>query len=380
MKRNLIALAVTAALVAPIAAHAAPKVYGQINLSAESYEKDFDGTAKDEEYTRMQSNASRFGVREEVELTATLSAVYGIEWEVTAEGDDISDLKATTTIDVNGDGKIDSKDVQPVIATTVSGSKLDLVQRNRFLGLKHQALGTVKMGKYDTYLKLAQGKVDLFNDYNDADMQFTIAGENRINNVVGYESPKFMNTQLSVMSQTQDVAKGSKAGSSLSIVHNNEEMGLYVALASDMNVNSKTSLFGTRESDTMRLVGSYKIADLTLNALYSVSSAVADSKRADNKMYDDTETAYLIGGAYKLGDVVLKAQYSMAEVDDTSGLKDKDNLEKVQLTVGADYNITSKTRAFAWYTMQEETKEDSKKLSTHDTEVNILALGVETKF
>jgi hypothetical protein len=63
MKRNLIALAVAAALLPQSLLNAAPKVYGQINLSAESYEKDFDGTAKDEEYTRMQSNASRFGVK-----------------------------------------------------------------------------------------------------------------------------------------------------------------------------------------------------------------------------------------------------------------------------------------------------------------------------
>jgi predicted porin len=61
----------------------------QINLSAESYEKDVDGSAKDEEYTRMQSNASRFGVKGEDELTADLSAVYGIEWQVAAEGDDL---------------------------------------------------------------------------------------------------------------------------------------------------------------------------------------------------------------------------------------------------------------------------------------------------
>ena len=59
------------------------------------------------------------------------------------------------------------------------GNKLDLTQRNRFVGIKSQQFGTVKFGKYDTYLKLAQGKIDLFNDFA-ADMEFTIAGENRI--------------------------------------------------------------------------------------------------------------------------------------------------------------------------------------------------------
>lgn len=333
MKHNLIALAVAAALVAPMAANAAPKVYGQINISAEAYEKDFDGSAKDEEYTRMLSNDSRFGLKGEDELTATLSAIYAIEWQVSSDGE----------------------------AT-------DLAQRNRFVGIKHQEFGTVKMGKYDTYLKLAQGKVDLFNDF-DADMKYTIAGENRINNVVGYESPKFANTQINVMSQTQDTATVAKNGSSISVVHHDEDMGLYLALASDMNIEGRTALFGTsRESDTMRFVASYKVADLTLNCLYSTSENITGK---------DAETAYLLGAAYKLNDIVLKAQYSMAEADDTNAITDpKGSVERAQMTIGADYNFTSKTRAFAWYT----TKEDTKKAAINNVDETILALGVEHKF
>jgi len=55
MKRNLIALAVAAALITPMAANAAPKVYGKLNLSVESYKKDLDASANDEEYTRLQA-------------------------------------------------------------------------------------------------------------------------------------------------------------------------------------------------------------------------------------------------------------------------------------------------------------------------------------
>ncbi|PTQ88322.1 porin [Agitococcus lubricus] len=378
MKRNLIALAVLSATVAPLTAQANPKVYGQINLSAEAYEQDRDGSVNDQEFTRMQSNASRFGVKGEAELTGTLSAVYGIEWEVTADGDDISRLSASTTtaVDTNGDGKADSTDGKATSTSTISnGNRLDLTQRNRFIGIKHQDFGTIKMGKYDTYLKLAQGKVDLFNDFA-ADMQFTIAGENRINNVIGYESPKIMNTQFNIMAQTQDTASKATNGNSLSIVHHNEESGLYLALAADMGINGSSAVFSSRENDTMRLVGSYKIADLTLNALYSTSSAVVETKRADGKMYDDAETAYLLGAAYKLNDIVFKAQYSAAEADDTDGLAATANVEKTQATIGADYNFSSKTRAFVWYTMQEETK----KVAINNIETNILAIGMETKF
>ncbi len=369
MKRNLIALAVLTAAITPLTAQANPKVYGQINLSAEAYEQDKDGSVNDQEFTRMQTNASRFGVKGEAELTATLSAVYGIEWEVTAEGDDVSRLSVstTTTVDTNGDGKADSKDGKATSTSTISnGNRLDLTQRNRFVGIKHQEFGTIKMGKYDTYLKLAQGKVDLFNDFA-ADMQFTIAGENRINNVIGYESPKLMNTQFSVMTQTQDTATKATNGNSLSIVHHNEEAGLYLALAADLGINGSSALFSSRESDTIRLVGSYKIADLTANLLYTTSEKIDGT---------DAETAYLLGAAYKLGDVVLKAQYSMAEADDTANLAATSNVEKTQATIGADYNFSSKTRAFAWYTMQEETK----KAAVNDVETNILAVGIETKF
>lgn len=340
MKRNLIALAVAAALVAPMAANAAPKVYGQLNISAESYKKDISGNAAaNEEYTRLQSNASRFGVKGEDELTATLSAIYGIEWQV------------------NGDGE-----------------GADLAQRNRYVGIKSQNLGTVKLGKLDTNLKNAQGKIDLFNDFA-GDIEYTVAGENRINNVIAYESPKFFNTEIGVLTQTQDASTATagtpnyKNGSSVSVVHNNEELGLYLALAVDQGVESKTGLWGnTSERDNVRLVASYKIADLTLNALYGTSEGI-DGKKA--------ETAFVIGSAYKINDFVLKAQYSAAEVDsEIEVTTPTGSLEKTSISLGADYNLTSKTRAFAWLTQ----REDTKKLAANTVEETILALGVEHKF
>ena len=329
MKRNLIALAVAAAFVAPVA-NAAPKVYGKINISAESYKmEDESKPTADIDKTQMTSNASRFGLKGEDELTANISAVYGIEWEVSGEGD-----------------------------------AADLGQRNRFLGLKHQSLGTVKMGKYDSYTKLAQGSVDLFNDYA-GDMKYTIAGENRLNNVLGYESPKFMNTEFNVMAQTQDAAAN---GTSLSIVHNNEELGLYLALAMDNNVEGKgaTITSTAAELDSTRLVAAYKVADLTLNALYSMT---------ENEVSKEEETAYLIGAAYKMGDVELKAQYSVAD-NDTNNLANGKTSQKTLTSIGADYKLSSKAKVFGWYSMKEQTKVGLANDVTEDT----LGLGIEHKF
>lgn len=344
MKRTIIALSVAAAVALPVAAQAAPKVYGKINLSVESYKKEFENPATvTDEYTREVSNASRFGVKGEDELTATLSAIYGIEWEVAME-------------DGNG---------------LTAGKGTDLYQRNRFLGIKSQSLGTIKLGKFDSYAKLAQGEIDLFNDY-EGDMKFVIAGENRLDNVVGYESPVFAGFSFNVMSQTQEASNANatqtarKNGSSASVVYNNEEMGLYAAVAADMSLVSGTALFGTRESNNMRAVVSYKIADLTLNGIYQTSEASAPGVAADK------ESAWQLGAAYKLGDETLKAQYGVADADSSTAAVQQHS----QWSVGVDHNFTSKTKAFVWYTE----KEEDKLAALSDYTIKVASVGLEHKF
>lgn len=344
MKRTIIAVSVAAALALPVAAQAAPKVYGKINLSVESYKKEYeDPAAVADEYTRETSNASRFGVKGEDELTATLSAIYQIEWEVAMD-------------DGNG---------------LTAGKGTDLYQRNRYLGIKSQDFGTVKLGKYDSYAKLAQGEIDLFNDY-EGDMKFVIAGENRLDNVVGYESPVFAGFSFNALTQTQEASSANttqtarKNGSSASVVYNNEELGLYAALAADKALVSATALFGTRESDNLRAVVSYKIADLTLNGIYQTSEASAVGVKADK------ETGWQLGAAYKLGDEVLKAQYGVADADDSAAAVQQHTL----WSVGVDHNFTSKTKAFVWYT----TKEEDKLAALGDSTIKVASIGMEHKF
>lgn len=341
MKLHALALSISAALLLPLSAQAAPKVYGQLNVSAESYQKDNQNPATaDEEYTRLQSNASRFGVRGEDELTATLSAVYGIEWSV----------------DSSGDG---------------TGGNADLQQRNRFIGIKHKDLGIIKAGRFDTYLKTAQGKTDLFNDFI-GDIEFTIAGEDRANNAIAYESPTFNNVQFNVLSQTQDVATKATNGSSLSVVYDNKEIGLYTALGLNKSIVGRSALFGTaREGEGLRLAVGYTVSDVNINAIYSTN---------ENVNGKDGEKAYLLSAAYKLGDVLLKAQYSAAEADDEAKIAAGGSTEKTAFSLGADYNITSKTRAFVWYTTREEVKKDAVVPVANDVEETALALGVEHKF
>jgi predicted porin len=391
MKRTLIALGVAATVALPMVAEAAPKVYGRLNITVENID---DDTKWDQRW-EVVSNASRFGVKGEDELTANLSAVYLMEWEVSGDGN----------------------------------SGTDLGQRNRFIGIKSPTFGTIKLGKYDTYLKLAQGEVDLFNDMN-ADMGKVIAGENRINNVIGYESPKFLDAlSVNLMVAPGEEAPGAAAPSappaagtqddnglsdyiSASVVYSNEDLGLYGAIAMDKNVIStfnaadtfqtaptfsvtNTSVAGggaslkTDKTDIIRAVIGYNIKDigLTLNAL------VQQAERSDDAAIIEgfekkvpEEESWLVSAAYKIGESwVAKAQYvtSTTSVD----IADAKDVDMTQASLGLDYNFTSKTRAYGYYSLRNVSNDNNPTTTlvatngkTNDFDVSFVGLGIDHKF
>lgn len=373
MKRTLLSLAVVAAGTQSLLAEAAPKVYGKINIAAEQYQQDTAGVAAFDGW-QMSSYASRFGVKGEDELTANLSAIYGIEWEVSADGD----------------------------------SRTDLGARNRFLGIKHMSYGAIKLGKLDTNLKTAQGKVDLFNDtradiagYGSnapavQDKGAIIAGDTRANDVIALESPKFLGDSLSVnvqfiLGEGSGVAGATPAataknsyngltdGISASIVYDHAESGLYLALAHDQEVEGDNVMVSTAATggantgrrNTNRLSAGYKVAGLSLGALYQISEGVSDAAiGVVPATAAQEETAWLLSAAYALGDVTLKAQYVAGENDAAVAQ------ERSRYALGADYGFTSKTRAYAYYTAYEE----DNGAAVAAVESKTLALGLEHSF
>lgn len=383
MKRNLIALGVAAAALAlPLTANAAPKVYGKLILTVEQIDDD----TKFADRWELLSNNSRFGVKGEDELTANLSALYLIEWEVSADGN----------------------------------SGTDLGQRNRYLGIKHNTFGTLKLGKYDTYLRTAQGEVDLFNDLN-ADLGKVLAGENRVNNAIGYESPKFLGGftfnlqgipgEESPAAATPAPARGSADDNHLadyfstSVVYSNEDLGLYAALAYDKDVASTFNAIDTfttaptfavgtpgtgaalksDKTDILRAVVSYNLKDvgLTLNALYQQAERSEENTIDGEAKRVPEENGYLVSAAYKLGEAwVFKAQYVAATTElGVTGAKDVD---LTQTTLGADYNFTSKTKAFGYYSIRNHSNDNNAAVAangkTNDFDISFAGIGLDHKF
>ena len=315
MKQKILSLAIIAAsLNATTVLAGDPKVYGKANLSLNL--TDDEGT----DTTKLNSNASRFGIKGSFDASDSIKAIYKFEYE--------------TFIDDGDDGKEDSNS--------------EFKQRNIYAGFQG-GFGTIIAGNHDTPTKLAQGKIDRFNDLVLGDIKNVIQGENRAKNIIMYTTPKMNGLSATVAfvpgeEDNGDVTDGVSAaisykanGYSFTVAHDDGE-------TIDSSVESLT-----------RLVGEYKGDGFKLGALYQV---------ADEGSND--EDGFVLSGEYKLSNgLILKGQY--AESDD-------EIFEATQTAVGLDYKLNKKSKLFVYYSdVENEDPSIDKKGTT-------FALGYEIKF
>lgn len=282
------------------------KVYGKINVTLQSAD---EGT--DSRVTEVVSNASRFGFKGETKLDEQkdISVIYQIEYEVNID---------------DGDNK----------GKTIT-------QRNSFAGVKG-SFGTVLAGIHDTPMKMAQGKVDQFNDLEGDLKHLFGAAENRGKNTVMYRSPEMsgVSADFAIVAAEDD-----NTDDGISMAVKFKQDALYAALAYEQDVDAE----GT---DSFRLVGEYTIDAITVGAMWQKTETTTDD-----------EDGFLLSGAYKMGDIKLKAQYGQSDIE----AKGRD-----QISLGADYKLGKKTKVFGFYTMQDEDAANKDK--------DWLGVGLEHKF
>lgn len=325
MNRKLLALAVTAALAAPLTAQAAPTVYGLLNLSVDMV--DLESTGDDE--WQVNSNSSRLGVKGEEALGNGYSAVYKAEWGVSGDGD-----------------------------------VADLSQRDRYLGLKGN-WGTVKLGNYDSPLKTSQGTVDQFNDMTYLDMASVgIRGDNRLRNSIGYESPKIAESvTVKVTLQPGETTGGDDGPAdavSASVAF--EQGGLYLAAAMDMGGDAGAQL----AEDTVRVTATYTMDALQLGALIQSSEMAAGG---------GDEESVLLSAAFTAGKNVFKGQFIMTNEEIGASPDDE---ETMVVALGMDHNFTDMTKAFAQLGMGQTDNVGG--VNGADGDDTIVTVGMQTKF
>lgn len=277
------------------------KLYGKINVSVVNSDSGSEDTWK------LNSNASRIGLKGSNQVSEGLTVFYKTEFQV----------------EVDGDGDV-------------------FKQRNIYAGIKGQ-YGSLLAGKNHTPTKLAQKKIDLFNDL-EGDIMKTFAGENPVSNIIAYTTPKYGNFSATYAVMPSEANNGGLSDATSYSV-NYSKGDLYVAIAGNSNVADIDLV----RVDLVRVVSQYKIDAWQLGLMYQ-----------DNDTTD--ESGYFASAAYKSNNIIYKGQYGSNE-------KDIDGSDKTTLSVGADLKLAKNTKTFVFFT-------DNESSSSTKT----FGLGLEHKF
>lgn len=353
MKKKLLALAIGAVAALPVAAFATgPTLYGQIDLSVENVNDNMDSDAEvgndgvaptnDANTYVLRDNASRLGVKGEADTDiADLKGIYKAEFGL--EADD-----GSTAFD----------------------------QRDIYVGLAHESLGTLKMGNFDTPLKKAQGSVDQFND-STLDITRYVANETRSADIIQYSSPVIADLVTVNVALTTEEGVGTgndRSANSVSVVYDKD--GLYLALAVDNDMENDSD-YGAEiatgvETDATRVVVGYSADGFEVGFLYQMS------EQEVSPTVDAEDTSMVLSGALKAGKWKFKAQYGMTEGDD--GLPtvpgDADD-ELTSMAFGADYMLGKATTAYALLGTEEL---DDGIASNQDLKRDVFGVGLRHKF
>lgn len=330
--KKLLVIAVAAGLIAPAAAMADTTLYGKLHASVGSVKTTTAGVSNTE--TAVESHASRFGVKGSTALDNGMSAVYGVEFGLSLDGDGNA---------ANGAGDV---------ATGAVDANSRLNSRNTFVGLKG-GFGEVRVGRHDTPAKLATAGQDIFADtYADLSNIITTDGD-RVHNAVAYIN-KFGPVGVAA-------AHSTAIGSS-------ENAAAHSADANTMMVNYSTGPWYAGLGHTA-IQNTAKKTNLGLGWKAEAGHAAnLIYEKVDNANTPNDGTNVLLNGAYKMGNVTLKGQVGEAKVKNAG----KEKLS----TLGVDYSLGKKTSVYLLHSID---KNDAKVLNGND-KVTATAVGLVTEF
>lgn len=299
MKKPLIAAIATLAVAA--GAQAESKFYGKMNVSV----------AYDEasEKFGVNSHASRLGVKGSDDLGGS-KVIYQAEYETAPDDGD------------------------------ATGGGTAIKQRDIYVGLAYDGMGTVKMGMMDTPLKKSQGKFDLFNDV--FDFKRVLDGENRVANSLNYTTEKMGGVQVSASAVLAE--DGSSDGYSANATF--KSGGIYAGVAYDTKI---------KQESVQRVTVIYNMGDMTVGALIN-------NVDTDDVSAGDDELGYAVNASMKAGKNTIKLQYEAADQKSTG---------VTSLSVGVDHKLGKATKAFAYINQSESDLSDANAQ---------LALGLVHKF
>lgn len=321
MKKTLLALVISSVL--PAAAFADVTVYGKANLSLQNA----DEAALNDSRIELVSNASRIGLKGGEEVNSSLKVIYQFEYQ--------------TEVD---DG--------------IGSNNQTFAPRNLYLGLQGVA-GTIMGGHFDTPTKVAQEKVDVFNDL-EGDLATIFKGEIRASNIVQYTTPTFGGgfsgsvayvTEESDGTFKQTNPAGTEPGNGISASFSYTSAMFYAGVAMDQDIEAEGV-------DLVRAVARVTFGAVQLGLL-------AEQYKNDNTGAD--EDGALVSALWNITDKwVLKGQYGQSDVKMADG---------ETASIGLDYKMTKNATLFSY-----ATKVENSLLGASERDDTYVGAGVDFKF
>jgi len=302
MNKKLLAVAIGAALTAPMyAANAAVTVGGQAHISAD-YVDTFDvatGTTLSTDSKKLwniSSNVSNIFFKGEEDLGGGLKGVFF--------------LQEYFRLDDNGGAT----------QSTVSNSNR-MHDAPAYAGLSSSSFGTVLLGNQEGPVKMTGRYVDLFGNAI-GDSRNAGADNTRFQNSISYTTPNFAGVSVVLAHATNldnyiaatsadtvtgvgappaaTAVSGSKSGDAIGVKYDKGPLMVAAAYHQAIDHNSTAATYA--DNKVMDLAASFKIAGARIVGFYQSAKA--------NGYVDGTDAdTYGIGASYTFGNETVKAQY-----------------------------------------------------------------------
>lgn len=282
--------------------------YGKIFVDYQSISNDINGNKTD-----VKNNASRFGIKGNFLLNdSNLKLVYQAEYQF-----DPVDGKAR-------------------------GDDGTLKQRNTFVGIQTD-FGMLFAGTHDSAFKKSQLKIDLFNDLA-PDIKNILHGENRLEDFIGYTTPKYMGKISATFNSIKNPSSLDKKYRSYSV---------------NFSGNLFQAAIGV--DDSMK---GYDASRLAILIPLDKSKLGLLNQKTKNLASGMTKNGHVISFSRRIGPKgTFKIQRASSSMKIDSGK---------HTTIGYDYQLRKLSKIFTFYSQLESSNKRKAK--------DIFSIGIEHKF
>jgi len=354
MKKSVLAVAVSAAMVMAGAANADVSISGEAALSFDSLNNGKDS------WLALSSNTSTLAIKSVEEIEGGMKAIVFYEQTVKAD----------------------------------TGSQAAVWDKQSYIKLLG-GFGGVTLGRVESPFKKLSRGVDFFGnqvgDSRNLISDKTSNADLRASNSITYTSPDMGGFTADAMYIVEDGNKTKTSGFQLvgNFVMGAITAGVgYQSLGKGFTTTTSgtpavTTMNGTAET-TLRLVGSYTLGDMKFAGLIQSGTALNGKKYSSGTKKTD-RTAFGVGGSYKIGAGAAKVQiYNVGE----SGVK-KDGA--MEIALGYDHSLSKNTMVYAAYAMTNNDKNakfsasgaghgDNSGVDANGKDPSGLSIGTRVKF